>query len=230
MDTSATIVVPCYNEAQRLDVARFRNFARQARGLVLRLVNDGSTDGTLELLRELERDNPRAIVVQDLPRNGGKAEAVRQGILAALRQQPCPQYIGYWDADLATPLEAIEPFIRVLDSRPDLLFVLGARLPLLGRRIERTFKRRMCGRAFAFAASLALGISVRDTQCGAKMFRVTPETRRLFDSPFSSRWIFDVEILARLLWQADRSERTHLTSTIYELPLDRWAEIEGSKL
>jgi dolichyl-phosphate beta-glucosyltransferase len=107
--------------------------------------------------------------------------------------------------------------------------VLGSRVPLLGRSIHRRTTRQLLGRGFATAASLVLRLPVYDTQCGAKLFRVTPATTGLFAEPFHSRWIFDVEILARLShatgWGVDGTR-----SRLFEYPLDRWDEIAGSKL
>jgi dolichyl-phosphate beta-glucosyltransferase len=225
--TTATIVVPCFNEAQRLNVARFHGFASGRPGVRFLMVNDGSRDDTLLRLQQLAVEDAKHFSVLDLPRNGGKAEAIRQGVLYAAAEQP--DFIGYWDADLATPLDAISQFIDLLRRRPEISLVIGTRLPLLGHDIRRRPIRRLLGRIFASVASLTLGTKIRDTQCGAKMFRATPEMLAAFAEPFDSRWIFDVELFARLISIQPRSA-TSLASILYELPLDHWEDIAGSRL
>jgi hypothetical protein len=160
-----------------------------------------------------------------LPHNVGKAGAVQRGILAAL--QTDPELVGYWDADLSTPLDAVQEFIDVLDTNPQVEIVMGARVKLLGRRINRYASRHYFGRAFATAASLALDLPVYDTQCGAKIFRANPSIRQAFSAPFRSKWIFDVEILARYIAATGRAAAG---SRIYELPLRVWTDVPGSKV
>jgi dolichyl-phosphate beta-glucosyltransferase len=222
------LVIPCYNEAERLDAARFCEFVASSPDVELLFVNDGSTDGTLRVLRDMERNDPERIGVFDLPRNVGKAEAVRQGMLAALRRGP--DYAGYWDADLATPLEAVEKMRNVLDRRPAARLVLGSRVKLLGRRIARRPLRHLLGRCFATSASWVLRLGVYDTQCGAKLFRACPTTAGVFQQPFLSRWIFDVELLARLLQDPALASLSAAHEALYELPLDQWRDVAGSKL
>lgn len=225
--TRTIVVVPCYNEAQRLDLRRFELFAATSDDIEFLFVNDGSRDATLELLEGLHVRNPRRFSFLHLANNGGKAEAVRQGCLLALESEP--DYLGYWDADLATPLEDIRRFAEVLNSKPNIELVVGSRLPLLGRDIERQLLRRILGRIFAKTASLLLGLSIYDTQCGAKLFRATPTLGQVMAIPFLTRWIFDVEILARL-GIVNRQRRLPLAETIYEQPLDHWHDVAGSKL
>src|SRR4030095_5828098 len=78
--------------------------------------------------------------------------------------------------------------------------------------------------------SSMLGLPVYDTQCGAKLFRVSPSTHTLFETPFMSRWIFDVEILARLIQCRRENQLPPIEKVVYEFPLLEWKDIPGSKL
>ena len=222
------IVIPCYNEATRLPRETVRAFAAEHPGTGLLFVDDGSRDATAAVLRELCAElGPQATMLQ-LPENRGKAEAVRTGMRRAF--ETGARYVAYWDADLATPLELVPAFEAVLEKDPGLLLVLGARVQLLGRQIERRLTRHYAGRLFATAASFTLRLRVYDTQCGAKMFRVTDEVRGVFADPFRSRWIFDVEILARLLERCRGAGESRPERRMYEYPLPRWTDVQGSKL
>lgn len=218
------IVVPCFNEEQRLDGAAFLDAVARDPRTEFVFVNDGSRDRTLDRLRELAARCPGRIRWCDLPENRGKAEAVRRGVCTALRDGA--EYVGYWDADLATPLDEIPRFREVLDRRPEVQVVIGTRLPLLGRKIVRKRSRRFLGRVFARVASRMVELPLIDTQCGAKLFRATTETERLFAEPFLSRWIFDVELFARMAALRGRAA----AAAIYELPLENWHDVAGSKL
>jgi dolichyl-phosphate beta-glucosyltransferase len=224
----AVIVVPCFNEAERLQVQRFEQFVAATHGIDFLLVNDGSRDATLEVLEGLHARHPRRFSFLHLAHNSGKAEAVRQGCLLALESRPA--FLGYWDADLATPLEDIPTFVSVLERKPAIDVVVGCRMPLLGRKIERRPIRHLLGRVFANTASLALGMPIFDTQCGAKLFRVTTVLRQAIAEPFCTRWIFDVEILARMLLARQALQLSSLAEALYEQPLDQWHDVAGSKL
>ena len=220
-----TIVVPCYNEAQRLPVDAFRAFAAAEPRVRCLFVDDGSTDETRHVLLRLVTTAPDRFQIIEQPTNRGKAEAVRLGMLSAFGSGG--RYAGYWDADLATPLSEIPRFIHVLDAQPDREICFGARVQLLGREIHRRPFRHYIGRLFATAASLTVRLPVYDTQCGAKLFRVSPAMRTLFAEPFLGRWTFDVEIIARLAQQCEQRRPGDL---MYELPLDQWRDIDGSKV
>jgi glycosyltransferase involved in cell wall biosynthesis len=220
------IAVPCYNEAERIDVAAFRDFARRSE-VRLVLVNDGSIDDTSILLHDLAAESDR-IMVLDLVPNAGKGEAVRRGMLAGLAMGA--DAVGFWDADLSTPLDAIPGFVECLDADPRLDAVIGSRVRLLGRTIERRAVRHYAGRVFATAVSLALSLPVYDTQCGAKLFRASPRLERALATPFISRWVFDVELLARLGVRDGRYASDALLASVYEYPLFAWRDVGGSRI
>lgn len=222
------VIVPCYNEAERLDTEAFLDFADSAANLRILFVDDGSTDDTAEVIGRLNDENNARFDYMSLPQNTGKAEAVRSGILSALEMSP--DYVGFWDADLATPLEDIPRFAAVLDGKPHIQMVFGSRIPLLGHRIDRKPLRRILGRLFANVASTLLGVPLYDTQCGAKMFRVTSDLRKAVADPFLARWIFDVELLGRFIANRRGAGRPHLKEEIYEFALDSWVDVAGSRL
>lgn len=197
-------------------------------GVQLLFVNDGSTDGTLNLLRELEHRDPDRFLVLDQQPNQGKAEAVRRGVKAALERGPA--FVGYWDADLAAPLDELPRFLRAMEERPEVEIVLGARVQLMGHSIERSPVRHYLGRIFATAASHTLGLPVYDTQCGAKLFRASSALHSLFEEPFCTNWVFDVEIIARLLRARRDVPGFDPSRALYELPLQRWQHAPGSKV
>lgn len=219
------IVVPCYNESRRLPADSFREFLREAR-VYLVFVDDGSQDNTFEVLERLRAENEDQVVVLGDRVNRGKAEAVRRGFSYCLKQNF--DYIGFWDADLATPLDAIAPFLAVLERRPRVDMIFGARVKLLGRNVERLASRHYLGRIFATVVSTILRLPIYDTQCGAKIFRVGPHTRGLFEEPFVSRWVFDVELIARYIRSVGSSAAA--ASGIYEYPLETWVDVKGSKV
>ena len=232
--SQTVVVVPCYNEADRFDLSTYRAFVRSCTDVSLLLVNDGSQDETINVLHDFASGHPARVQVLDLPQNVGKSEAVRQGFLTAFERDPT--YVGFWDADLATPLDAVFDFRTILNRREEVLVAIGSRLPMLGHDVERRWIRGLLGRVFASVASQVLGLRIRDTQCGAKLFRVCDHTRSLFAEPFLSRWIFDVELLARLIVAEELKPRilnfgaNREDQGVYEIALDSWKDVAGSKV
>ena len=220
---STILVVPCYNEADRLDMDAFRTFSDATSEIGFMFVDDGSRDRTWDALGGLEAERPTVFRRMRLERNSGKAEAVRLGMAACLDvAEGTPRYVGFWDADLATPLAVAPDLASILDARPDTDAVFGSRVRLLGRNIERHLSRHITGRVFATFASLLLRLPVYDTQCGAKLFRAGEPLRDVLSDPFLTRWIFDVEMIARM----QRTGRAR----IYEFPLPEWRDEGGSKI
>ena len=219
------LVVPCFNEERRLRGDLFLDFVRSRADVCVSFVDDGSSDGTRAALDALRARGEGRLMVEGLARNSGKAEAVRQGVLHAASLGRF-DVIGYWDADLSTPLSELDRLLAALDGHPARGLALGSRVKRLGSFIERNPTRHYLGRAFSTMASQLLDLPVYDSQCGAKVFRTDLATA-LFADRFVTRWLFDVELLVRLRHHLGPEGFLHAA---VEVPLTEWHEVGGSKL
>ena len=223
------IVVPCFNEEHRLEPRQFLGFLENHQAFRLQFVDDGSSDDTHEILQSIRRARERQVDVLRLATNRGKAEAVRAGARQALHN---PQWIkrlefvAFFDADMATPLSEIVRMVDIGERRNDIDLIVGSRMALAGHRVDRSPLRRRIGQVFATSASWLFSLGLRDTQCGAKLFRNVPKFSTALESPFSDRWLFDVELLARFRSQLGNE----FADRILEMPLESWQEVPGSKL
>lgn len=218
-DSRLAIIIPAWNEATRLQDRAFLDFVASQSLVDLRFVDDGSTDATPARLEAIRALAPDRIAVQRLTLNVGKGEAVRRGLVAAL--DAGYPLVGYLDADLSAPLDTALLLRDTLLADPSLALALGSRIKLLGWRVRRSERRHYLGRIFATFASLALGLAVYDTQCGAKALRAGPATAAALAAPFISRWLFDVELVARL-------RDAH--GPMREVPLPVWDDPGGSSV
>lgn len=220
---TTTIIIPCYNEEKRLNQNEFIQFVQANSSVHFLFVNDGSKDNTLSVIEKLAASHPQLHFL-DVQPNGGKAEAVRKGMMYAYEHIPS-DFIGFWDADHATPLYEINNFLQQF-QRADFSVVTGLRLMRLGAKVKRKKMRHYLGRCFATTASVSLGLPVYDTQCGSKLYKhdVVPA---LFSEPFITKWLFDVELLARYK-KAFGIQNT--ITDIYEYPLLEWEDIHGSQV
>ncbi|MBI4358124.1 MAG: glycosyltransferase [Candidatus Omnitrophica bacterium] len=228
-NSKVLVVVPCYNEAERFPKEEFLDFAKREENYRFLFVDDGSKDHTFDTIDSLRGERADRFDVLKLDQNFGKAEAVRRGFLKSLDQADA-KYIAFWDADLATPLQVLPSFLITLEGRPQIDMVLGSRVKLMGHDIKRHEIRHYLGRIFATLVCSVLKLSIYDTQCGAKMFRVTDTLKEIFKEPFHSRWIFDVELIARYVASKKKSGQSNIEALIYEFPLPIWHDIAGSKL
>jgi len=100
----------------------------------------------------------------------------------------------------------------------------------MGHSIDRDAIRRQTGKLFSASSAAAVGVGIRDALCGAKMFRTGAMLDAILTRTFNSRWIFDVEILARLNVLLKSTGGLPVEETLYEFPVDAWYEIPGSRL
>ncbi|MFS4455972.1 response regulator [Maribacter sp. 2304DJ31-5] len=218
------IVIPCYNEEERLSRSVFQDFANKNLGYHLCFVNDGSTDNTLALLKTLREGNEDRISIYDCKENGGKAEAVRQGILY-LSNDPQLDYIGYLDADLSTDFRDFDELVQTLE-KSKFKIVSGSRINRMGANIAKGSARKIISTIINMAIKRILGMSFKDTQCGAKIMD-REIASGMFNKKFITRWLFDVEIFMRI---RKRYGKDKAQKMICEQPLNRWVHVDGSKL
>ena len=141
MNTTCAIIVPCFNEANRIDIAKFQAFNNHNATMNFYFVNDGSSDTTKSILDSLSSTSERFHALH-LKTNVGKAEAIRHGFL---KLNSSYDYVGYLDADLSTSLEEIERLLQYAQNK-QIPFVMGSRIKRIGSDINRRLKRHISGR------------------------------------------------------------------------------------
>lgn len=221
------IIIPCYNEASRLEMRTFIEFAEQRKDIHLCFVNDGSKDHTRSELANIKHDVHDNVYVLDMPENAGKANAVRQGALFLFHETQV-ETIGFLDADLSTSFEEYRDLLNAYEaSEGKLQVVFGSRnMSVEGGEIERNPIRKMISDMIRILIFAITRLKIADTQCGAKVFDryLIPI---IYDTTFFSRWLFDVEILLRLKKQVGKVDFLNM---FLEKPLKSWVHMEGSKL
>ena len=218
------IIIPCYNEAKRLDTKAFVNFISNETDYHLCFVNDGSKDNTIEVLRQIQQQCPEAVSIVDVKRNVGKAAAVRAGA-RYLYNRGDMTTIGFIDADLSTDFRDFKQLVKTLKEGQHLSVFFGSRNSG-GDGIERDGFRKLMSNMVKFCIKIILGMPIMDTQCGAKVFsrNMIPV---LYGDPFISRWLFDVEIFLRMKRMFGKRNAIKM---MQEQPLMRWVHVEDSKL
>jgi glycosyltransferase involved in cell wall biosynthesis len=213
-----SLVVPAFNEADRIgqslhDALDYLQTTNPESELIV--VNDGSTDATSEIVRDVFAA-PSSIasrLIEHWP-NRGKGAAVREGLLAATKP------IGLFsDADLSTPIDEAPKLIEpIAAGEIDVAFgSRGLDRSLIGHR--QPWRREQGGRVFNLIVRAATGLPFWDTQCGFKAFRLDV-FRPILRAAKTDGFGFDVELLY-LARQANLRLR--------EIPV-RWNHNEGSKV
>lgn len=218
------IIIPCYNEAKRLDQKTFLTFISENADYHLCFVNDGSKDDTMGVLTNMKAYAPNDITVIDIKKNMGKATAVRAGA-RYLFNKPQIANVGFMDADLSTDFKDFKDLVKTLKSNKELSVVFGSR-NTGGVGIKRDLFRGIFSNVIKAFILFILGLPIRDTQCGAKVFArsIIPV---IYGEKFTSRWLFDLEIFLRLKAYFGKK---NVMGIIQEQPLMRWIHVEDSKL
>lgn len=218
------IIIPCYNEGKRINQKAFVQFIKEHSNYHLCFVNDGSKDNTMEVLQAMKNQAPQDITIIDVKKNMGKATAVRAGARYLYTKENIA-YIGFIDADLSTDFKDFKDLVKTLKSRNELSVVFGSRNSG-GDGIKRDFLRGIFSNVIKACILFILGLPIRDTQCGAKVFSrsIIPV---VYGKPFISKWLFDVELFIRL---KNYFGKEQVMKRIQEQPLMRWVHVDDSKL
>jgi len=191
-------------------------------------VDDGSADATPGKLANFvssQCEGGKSVSLLVLPTNVGKGEAVRAGWLS--RSPRNYDAVGFLDADGAFKRQDVERIMAEFDAyvfNSTFDAVWSSRVALSGRLIERQTSRHYIGRVVATFLSMGGNSIPYDTQSGLKLFAATPSLWDSLESPFETRWLFEMEIAARYL------KTTGGELAIWEMPLDYWRDIAGSKI
>lgn len=218
------IVIPCYNEFNKIDKNAFINFLKNTPGVSLVFSEDGSTDNTLSVLKEIQDLFKSQVHICISKQNNGKGEAIRKGMLYSLDKGLKFDRIAYLDADLSVSLEECISISKLVTK--DILFAFGSRISKIDNIIIRSQFRHYSGRFVATLISNLLHIPVYDTQCGCKVFDAKL-AKPVFEESFISKWLFDVEIFFRIINLYTRNE---LNKMSVEIPLNSWIDAGGSKV
>ncbi len=217
------LVVPCFNEEYRWVLDYWRSISK-IQDLKLYFVNDGSSDGTSSKISLLLENSHHVLL--ELPKNVGKAEAIRFGFHHAFAEHPLG--IGFLDADGAFPFDDVQTQLNVfrkLYHHGDIpVAVWSSRVQLAGRSIERRLLRHYFARVLVTILAMRFNFRIYDTQSGMKIFPLTPTLKACMKAKFKTRWFIDLELFLRWRFEANSD------LNIWEEPLQGWKDIGGSKL
>ena len=224
-----SLVIPAFNEDRRIgqSLERILSFFRaQSYPFEIIVVDDGSTDRTVEVVRGFAASDPQ-LRVEPQPQNRGKGEAIRKGMLLA-----GGKYLFFSDADLSVPIEAVPDFLSRLEAGDDV--AVGSRR-IAGAVIEvhQQIHRELMGKVFTGLSNLILGLKLKDFTCGFKAFR-RDAARALFSRQRLGGWSFDSEILylakskgyriaeVPVVWRNDEATKVRLGRDVVRSFVDLW--------
>ena len=224
------MVIPCFNEEKRFDKLKWQAIVNNFEDCCWIFVNDGSSDNTTFLLNELTGDN---VYQLELQMNHGKGNAIRAGFNYVINPPPLTSLakvnffrLGYIDSDGAFDLTDIKRLFLIAEEKaqsiPPYKLIIGSRVKLAGREIDRSKIRHYLGRLVATFICLGWEKAPYDTQSGFKIFALDSNFREAVKNPFRTSWFFDIELILRL--DAINSLQ------IWETPLMKWEEIGQSSI
>ena len=219
ISTPTDIIIPCFNEGARIGplLREFGELLQDEPNVRVTVVDDGSRLDQLQVVQQLvdgvARTCPRITLLKK-SQNGGKGSAIAYGVANTVSP-----IFGFLDADGSVSAAECLNVLRMLEQRPELVGVIGSRVKMLGKVVERRLSRHLIGRVFATLVSLLFNIPVYDSQCGCKFFRRAP-VLPLLSGITSQTWLWDTQLL--------------LLAYLEQMPVEEcpvsWREIPGSKV
>jgi glycosyltransferase involved in cell wall biosynthesis len=217
------IVVPCFNEEARLRLTYWEDVIAISQQVSWLFVDDGSTDRTKETITYLQKF--QNVEFYSLGQNQGKAEAIRVGLSSKLNSQF--KVFGYLDADCAFLKEdifnLISLFCAKIDTDEELDCLIGSRVKLSGRDINRSPMRHYISRILLTVINFRWRDAPYDTQSGFKLFRNCTVFNDVFSQRFITKWFIDLEIFSRLMNAQGKLK-------IWEEPVSHWQDIPDSRI
>jgi len=214
-----SVILPAYNQGRFLkeSIEKIKNAFADPIELII--VDDGSTDNTSEIVKEIS--NLKNLKIIRNPHNIGKGYSVKRGMLSAKGK-----YRIFTDADLPYGVEGIKKILEKLKNECDI--AIGQRVDPYPQNPVRAF----CHKIFNFFIKKYLKIPFKDTQCGLKGFR-GDLAEEIFKILNINGFAFDIELLCFALKKGYKicivevEQLNHNTSTItfkdlFEIICDVW--------
>lgn len=182
-----SVIVPVFNEEKRIhNLITISSYLKKSHFVSeIIVVNDGSTDKTLNKLKVLKKKLKLKIL--DNKKNKGKGYAIKKGVLEA-----AGKFILFCDVDLSTPIQELDKFLHHIKTAD---LIIATRRNKQSKLIARqSLLRENLGRAFTFLSKLMLNLNVSDFTCGFKLFS-QKSAKEIFSRLTINRWGFDSELL-----------------------------------
>ena len=200
-----SVIIPVHNQGKKIAVSLARiKEVLNATFLTYELVvvDDGSYDNTLKILRKEEKKSDSHLQIISYTPNRGKGYAVKTGVMCS-----CGSVVIFVDGDLDISLDIIKDYIKELEENCDLV-IASKTHPL--SKVNAPISRKLLSRMFNLIVRIAIGIKIKDTQSGLKAGN-GDALRTIFNAMLVKRYAFDVELL---------TIATALSLSIKEMPIE----------